>query len=108
MALRAAELRLEKQFEADREGLRAEYPQIEEAIDTLRDVLILGYDLPQIPVDTEAPNVFAIKVDYPPHGSQGLGQFIVTYHELLQQEKHAANPMTVPLRVFTLLTISEL
>lgn len=46
-------------------------------------------------------NVYVIRMDYPPHGSNGLGLFRVIYHATAP----APSP-TEPYRTITLLTIS--
>ena len=108
MPVRMAELKRTEAFEDDLKALREKYDKIDAAVGDLRDVLLLGYDLPHIPVDEDIPNVFAIKVDYPPLGSLGQGRFLATYHQAIDEGGHAANPMNNPLRTFTLLTITEL
>ncbi len=108
MPVRMAEVKRTEAFEADLTELREKYDKIDAAVADLRDTLMLGYDLPMIPVDEADPHVFAQKMDYPPLGSLGLGRFVVTYHQVIDHEGYAANPMSNPQRVFTLLTITEL
>lgn len=106
MPVRASEVNTTDAFKADMKTLRQKYPEIDAAFNELRDTLLLGYNVPLMPVDLPS-NVFAQKMDYPPMGSLGLGRFIVTFHHVMDEKGHAANPMTNPLRIFTFLTVSE-
>jgi hypothetical protein len=79
--MRGAEVDSALQFDAKVDALRTDFPAIDAAIDDLRDTLRLDYDLPEIPVNADRyPNVYLIRVDYPPLGSAGRGLFVVTYH----------------------------
>lgn len=90
-------------FASDLEDLEEEYPELPEQIEQLEETLRLGYDLPHVPLDKDRyPKVYAKRIDYPPKGSAGRGQFLVVYHAT------DPNPsMTDPYRVFTLLAIAE-
>jgi|SRR5579859_7279661 len=102
---RGAAVKASKTFEADRKALAEKYPDLEHVLTELADLLMLGYDLPEIPVDRETdPRVYAIRLDYPPMGSAGRGAFLVTYHATDPKPNLS---MTEPYRVFTLLTITE-
>jgi hypothetical protein len=105
-AMRAPEVVLAKSFTADVEALRAEFPEIDGVVNDLRELLLLGYSLPHLLIDPdqgELPGVYVTKLDYPPHGPDGLGVFLVTYHQSLP-----APSMTTPLYRYTLLTMTEL
>jgi hypothetical protein len=91
------------QFRAQVDALKAQYPQIGIVVDELCEVLRFGYSLPQFlvdPHDSGYPNVYLVRVDYPPLGAAGAGKFLVTYH--------ATEPMMSmnrPYQTFTLLSI---
>ena len=55
------------------------------------------------PDQEELPGVYVTKLDYPPHGPEKLGVFLVTYHQT-----PPAPSMSTPLYRYTLLTITEL
>ena len=102
-AMRGSVVERAPTFEADVAGLRDEYPAIDGPVNDLDEFLRLDYDLPEITVDpSAAPNVYAVKLDYPPQGAGGRSRFLVTYHATDAQP----SPVT-PYRTFTLLTITE-
>jgi len=103
MAIRGSVAIRTETFKAQLDGLKEEYPQIEDPIAELEEFLCLDYDLPEIRVDPDsAPNVYAIKVDYPPKGSEGRSRFLVTYHGTDPKPS-----LRDPYRTITLLTITE-
>ena len=103
-AMRAPEVKQSPSFAADLDQLRDRFPEIDAVIVDLRELLILGYYLPQILIDSESlPGVYAVKLDYPPHGPEGLGAFLVIYHKT-----EPTPSMVAPLYQCTLLTITEL
>lgn len=89
-------------FTQDLVALRSKFPEIDSVIQDFEDALRLGHGLPHVPVSGTA-SVYATLADYPPHGSAGLGVFLVTYHRQL----HAYSPMQGPPATFSLLTITE-
>jgi hypothetical protein len=89
-----------KKFRVDVAGLAATYPHIEKAVVDAEDSLRLGYQLPHLPVDPMMPDVYAIRVDYPPLGSAGLGRFIAAYHGTKPSAVNAS-------QIFTMLRIQE-
>ena len=101
MPIRGSKIVLAPSFESDLDGLHGNYPEVDAAVKTLTGVLILDYDLPEMPVDV-GDHVYAILLDYPPAGADGLQQFRVVYH--------ATDPepsWTTPYRTFTLLMITD-
>lgn len=101
--MRAPEVVQDESFKTDLAALRETFPEIEDVVAELAEVLQLGYQLPEIPVDeNSAPQVYAQLLDYPPKGVSGLQQFLVTYHATDPEP----SPRT-PLRTFTLLTIAD-
>jgi len=88
-------------FISQLDQLLVDFPILERQIEELEDALRLDYDLNEFPIDAGL-RVYAIRVDYPPHGSAGRGRFLVTYH--------ATDPepsMHQPYRTVTLLTIAD-
>ena len=101
MPIRGSKIVLDPSFQSDLNELRGDYPEVDAAVKDLTDVLVLDYDLPEMPVDV-GDHVYAILLDYPPEGPEGLQQFRVVYH--------ATDPepsWTTPYRTFTLLTITD-
>ena len=104
--VRLTEVKYAESFEADREGLRQKYPEIDRVVGEVYESLFAN--VPHVHLDSTPPNVYAIRADYPPQGSLGRGRFIVTYHRGPGNEwEHRANPMQNALHVITLLTITE-
>lgn len=102
--VRAAQVVRDPPFVADLDGLRGKYPAIDGVIDEFCDVLRLGYDLPDRPIDrTLLPNTYSMNVDYPPLGEHGLARFQINYHLL---EIVNPSPFAVP-RIYTLLMLME-
>ena len=82
-------------------ALSSEYPQIEETIKELEELIRCDFLLPEIPVSaTEIPNVYAIRMDYPPLGERGIGHFLITYHATQPTPSPA-----LPYYTITMLTI---
>ena len=101
--MRAAQVHSSVPFEADVVVLRTQYPEIGAEIDELRDALMLDYDLPEIPVDEDnAPGVYTIRLDYPPHGASGLSTPLMAHHGT-----DRTPGMNCPYRVITLLAIED-
>lgn len=91
-------------FGADVAALRGTFPEIDSAVNDLREALTLGYTLPHIPLEAgQFPRVYVTAIDYPPLRAEGLGRFRVTYHAT----EPTSNPMSEPYRKYTLLTIQE-
>lgn len=82
--------------------LQGRYPEIDAAVRAFSDALEMDYVLPLFLVSGGTVGVYLHRVDYPPHGSAGLGKFIVTFHAT----EPRPSPGT-PFRTFTLLTINE-
>ncbi len=103
-AMWASTVTLSEPFVADVESLRADFPDIDECVEDFGNVLRTYWTITHFPVDTDSlPNVFAEKIDYPPHGAEGAGLFLVTYHAA----DGNANPMQGPTRRFTLLSLTR-
>ena len=101
MPIRASKVVLDQSFETDLDGLRGNYPEVDDAVSDLTQVLELGYDLPEMPFGL-GDQIYTRLLDYPPDGAAGLQQFSVVYH--------ATDPdpsWTEPYRTFTLLTITD-
>lgn len=63
-----------------------------------------SWGIVHLPIDERRfPNVFGVGLDYSPAGSSGLGVLFVTYHA----GPLASNPMSEPLRAYTLLTLTQ-
>lgn len=88
-------------FRSDLDQLRPDYPEIDSVLADFEDVLRLEY-VPLIPLGPEYSGVYVHRLDYPPAGSRGRGQFLVTFHAT----GSSPSPRT-PYRWFRLLTISE-
>ena len=67
----------------------------------LGEFFTYNYDLIETPIP-DRPGFFATRVDYPPHGSAGLGVFLLTY-EAPDPTPH----MREPYRTFTFHTLVE-
>ncbi len=90
-------------FAAAAEDLQKAYPEVREEIDKLQELLRCGYVLPQIPIQPDTfPNVYAVRMDYPPLGERGVALFLVTYHAT-----SPAPSLTVPYQTITMLTIQK-
>jgi hypothetical protein len=83
-------------------ALRLRYPAIEYAIEDFQYALVLDYGLPEVPVDPDRPDVYAMRIDYPPLGAAGRQRFLVTY---LSTEFKP--PVGLPYREITMLRIDE-
>jgi len=100
--MRGSEVVQDSLFKDDLTVLRREFPEIDRVVADFTEVLLLDYDLPEIPVDPATPRVYTHLVDYPPRAASGLQQFIVIYH--------ATDPdpsPRQPYRTFTLLAIAD-
>jgi len=91
-------------FKEAKRALAGEYREIDRVVSDLEDLIRCDYLLPAIQVDAkEMPNVYAIRMDYPPLGERGIGLFLVTYHATPRTPVHPVRPY----RTFTMLTIEE-
>lgn len=103
-ALRAPVVNRTDSFKADVAALLGRFPLLDVVLEEIEDLLRSLWFVPHYPVDEDRyPGVYGVAVDYPPAGSDGLGVFFVTYHAT----SLTPNPMQHPLRVYTLLTITE-
>lgn len=100
-ALRPPVVNRGETFEQDLAAIHVNYPEIRSVVDELCDVLRDSWGVPHRPIANGTENVYAVRLDYPPHGSNGLGLFLVTYHATPE----AFNKMSEPLRTYTLLSI---
>jgi hypothetical protein len=100
MPIRASTVEKDPSFGSDLDQLRGKYPEVDGAVQDLIEILVLGYDLPEMP--TGIAQVYARIVDYPARGADGLQQFLITYHATDPQPS-----WTNPYRTFTLLTITD-
>jgi hypothetical protein len=103
VSMRGSEVVRDSSFEDDLAALRGMYPEIDRVVSELVDVLLLDYDLPEIPVEVKTlQQVYAVLLDYPPLGPSGPQRFLVTYHAT----DPTPSPQT-PYRTYTLLRITE-
>lgn len=104
VAIRASKVDKSPKFQADLVALSGTYPKLGTVLDELADVLCLESSLPHFPVDPKkhGSRVHAIRVDYPPHGAQGSGLFVLVYH---RTDPATPSPAT-PYRTYTLLRLS--
>jgi|SRR3990172_6173375 len=101
-ALRAPKVIRTKTFDAHVAALLAKYERIEDAIESLVELLVGSWNAQHIPVDLEKhPGVYCVGVDYPALGDEGRGRFLAVYHATPE----ATNPMSEPLRTYTLLSL---
>ena len=87
-------------FQQSVDALRGQYPHIDSALTDLRELLRCDYQLPQIAV-SKGQNVYAVRMDYPALGANGVALFLVTYHATPARP----GPGT-PYKTITMLTIS--
>jgi hypothetical protein len=81
-----------RSFKADRDALKAKgFPDIYDALEDFKAALPFG--VPHVPVPGQ-PDVYMAAVDYPPHGANGVGVFLVTY----AMKGNAFTMLTVVLR----------
>ena len=103
-ALRAPTVTQGPTFRDDVEALRNKYPEIDSVITELAEALTVSWHVPHRPIPNQSnPHVYGVALDYPPHGSSGIGVLLVTYHATPE----AMNKMSEPLRRYTLLTLSD-
>ena len=100
--MRAPVVVRDETFKKDLAKLLTKYPELDKAIQENEYLLGLNYPLPHMPADTSSPKVYAVRIDYPPMGSRGIGRFLMTYHAT-----DLTPHMQIPLQTFTLLTIAE-
>lgn len=104
MALRAPTVQRSQTFRSNFAALRKGYPQLRKAVQELERVLKESWGILHLPIDPKRfPGVYGVALDYEPKGSAGLGVLFLTYHA----SPLAANPMSEPLRRYTLLTLTE-
>lgn len=104
MAVRVPTVDERPEFAAQCAALRGKYPEIDAVIEDFREILLLDYGVPHVPVDADGlARVYAVKRDYPPSGSNGRGVFLLTYHATERKLS-----MSDPLCAYTLLTIDDL
>jgi hypothetical protein len=79
--MRTADINHSGPFDTAVAALRVQYPDIDTAVDDLKDALRLDYDLPEYPIDGgDEPDIYSARLDYPPLGASGMAKFLVTYH----------------------------
>ena len=100
-ALRAPVVNRGNQFQRDVDALSKKYPDLEPVVREMADAMIDSWGIPHRPIGGPTPDLYAVRLDYPPHGSAGLGVFLLTYHATAE----AHNKMRDPLRTYTLLSL---
>lgn len=103
-ALRAPRVERLPAFDSDVQALKSKYPDIDAVVEELIAFLTIAWNPPHVAVDPKTlPGVYVTQLDYPPLGAEGMSKFVLVYRASPQ----SANPMSEPLRRYTLLSLVE-
>ena len=101
MPIRAPNVVRDAIFARPVDALKVDFPDVDSVVNKFADMLRLGYNLPQIPIEPGG-DVYMALLDYPPLKADGRRLFGLTYHAT---ETCVVNPMSDPPCTYTLLTI---